>query len=192
MSLGPKPNFHEYDIIRALHIIDTKGPIGRHLLRKELEITECSVRTILKRLIKERLIDSTSSGQVITRSGKAELSSWDFFKRAQFIDGGDLSLGKYDYLIISKDINNKVTNGITQRDEAIKIGGDGATVLIYKDGKFNMPPGFMDLEKNYPDEVDKLRSKLDLSDGDTLVIGSGETKRLAQLAAMAAFESLKE
>ncbi|HOP08668.1 MAG TPA: DUF4443 domain-containing protein [Candidatus Methanofastidiosa archaeon] len=191
MSYGPKPNFHEFDVIRALYIVDTKGPIGRHLLRKELDITECSVRTILKKLIRDDFIGSTSSGQVIRKEGKKELSSWHFFDRARYIDVGNLSLGDHDFLIIADNLKREVTNGLDQRDEAIKIGGDGATILLYKDGKFHMPPGFMDLEENYPEEVKKLRSTLDLSDGDTLIIGSGKTKRLAQLAAMAAFSSLK-
>jgi len=191
MSLGPKPNFHEYDVYRALYIIDTKGPIGRHLLRKKLEITECSVRTILKRLTKEKLIDSTLAGQVITEQGKKSLSSKHFFDKALFYDAGNLSLGDYDFMIISPDIKNRIKNGLQQRDEAIKIGGDGATVLIYENNKFYMPPGFMDLEETYPDEIEKIRSDIKLSEGDTLIIGSGNTKRLAQLAAMAAFDSLK-
>jgi len=190
MSSGPKPNFYDFDIIRALHIIDTKGPIGRHLLRKELDLTECSVRTILKKLIKDAYIDSTNSGQVTTPRGKRYLSKWPFFDRSQFIDAGKLSLGEHDYLIIVPNPSNEIKNGIAQRDEAIKIGGDGATVLIFKNGTFHMPPGFMNLEEYYPEDVQNLKKSLSLSEGDVLMIGSGRTKRLAQLAAMAAYSAL--
>ncbi|MBN1786677.1 MAG: DUF4443 domain-containing protein [Candidatus Methanofastidiosa archaeon] len=191
MSLGPKPNFFDYDVLRALYIIDTKGPIGRHLLRKELDLTECSVRTILKNLLKNEQIQSTSLGQVTTNKGKKYLLSKHFFERSQFIDAGRISLGEHDFAIIARNLKKDVTNGIEQRDEAIKIGGDGATVLIYRQGKFYMPPGFMDLEDYYPEDVSKLKGQLEPSEGDVIIIGSGKTMRMAQLAAMAAFDSLR-
>jgi hypothetical protein len=53
-----------------------------------------------------------------------------------------------------------------------------------------MPPEFLDPYEAYPDDITRLLDTLTLSEGDIVVIGSGPSKRLAQLAAMAAFDAL--
>ncbi|MDD4280679.1 MAG: DUF4443 domain-containing protein [Candidatus Methanofastidiosa archaeon] len=190
MGAGPQPNYHEYDVCRTLWIIDTQGPIGRHLLRKEVELTECSVRTILKKLMSLAYIESRPQGQSITEAGKAYLLSLPYFAQARFLEAGDLSLGAYDYAIVTNSDASCLTNAIAQRDEAIKIGGDGATILIFRKGRLVMPPEFLDPYEAYPDDITRLLDTLTLSEGDIVVIGSGPSKRLAQLAAMAAFDAL--
>lgn len=126
----------------------------------------------------------------MSKKGRAYLASMPYFHKAFFLDAGNLSLGTYDYVIVTKKDPSALTNAIAQRDEAIKIGGDGATIMVYTKGKLAMPPGFMDLEDEYPDDVARLVEACDLDEGDIIVIGSGQTKRFAQLAAMAAFEFL--
>lgn len=190
MSVGPQPNYHAYDVFRALRIIDTKGPIGRHLLRKKMELTECSVRTILKKLLRDGFIESTQHGQVITQRGKEYLDAQPYFCMASHVDAGRLSLGPYDFCIVARQKSASVSNGISQRDEAIKIGGDGATVLVYRNGTLTMPPGFMDIESDYPEDVSTLCETFRFNDGDVLIIGSGSTRRQAELAAMAAYDAL--
>ena len=190
MGAGPQPNFHPYDVFRTLQIIATMGPIGRHLLRKEVELTECSVRTILRKLMSHGHIESNPQGQSLSKKGSAYVASLPYFHKSFFIDAGNLSLGAHDFVIVTKKDPSSLTNAIAQRDEAIKIGGDGATIIVYADGKLSMPPGFMDLEDEYPNDAARLLEVCALDDGDIVVIGSGQTKRFAQLAAMAAFDSL--
>ena len=190
MGAGPQPNFHQYDVFRTLQIISTMGPIGRHLLRKEVELTECSVRTILRKLMSQGYIESNPQGQSLSKKGDAYVASLPYFKKSFFIDAGDLSLGAFDFVIVTRKDPSALTNAIAQRDEAIKIGGDGATILVYADGKLSMPPGFLDLYEEYPSDIARLMGACNLEEDDIVVIGSGQTKRYAQLAAMAAFDSL--
>lgn len=190
MGAGPQPNFHQYDVYRTLEIISSMGPIGRHLLRKEVELTECSVRTILRKLMSKGYIESKPQGQSLSPDGSAYTAGLPYFQKSFFVDAGDLSLGEYDYVIVTRKDASALTNAISQRDEAIKIGGDGATILTFSKGKFSMPPGFMNLEEEYPEDVERLLETVSPSEGDIIVIGSGRTKRFAQLAAMAAFDSL--
>lgn len=190
MGVGPQPNYHIYDLYRVLELISTKGPIGRHLLKSEVELTECSVRTILKKMIVSGYIESTSNGQVITQKGKVFLSKQPYFVSASFLNIDYLCIGPYGFCIIARGVPKNVTNGLVQRDEAIKIGGEGATILIYKDGKLHMPPGFLDIELDYPKDVATILDAFNFYEGDILVIGGGKSKRMAQLAAMAALDSL--
>ncbi|MHC1604767.1 MAG: DUF4443 domain-containing protein [Candidatus Methanofastidiosia archaeon] len=190
MRSGPTPHFFKYDIFRTLKLIETEGPIGRHLLKKKLNITECSVRTIIKKLLRSGFIESSMQGQKITKRGRDYLSKHPYFRICGFVNAGNLSLGKCDFCIVGRNLFKSVGTGIAQRDEAIKVGGEGATVLIFKEGNLQIPTGFLDVGKSYPDEINELKNTLDMKEDDVVVIGSGKNRRLAQLAAMAAFDSL--
>jgi len=135
-------------------------------------------------------IDSTPLGQIATDSGKEYVSSLHYYDNSEFIDAGQLSLGDYDFVIVKKSAAHLISSGIDQRDKAIIIGGTGATVLIYANGALEMPPGFMDISDQYPEDVKRILSTFSLDEGDVVVIGSGSSKRYAQLAAMAAYDSL--
>lgn len=170
---------------RALELIGELGPIGRERLSSELEIGEGSTRTILDRLRKDGLVRSTSRGQVLTLKGRNELEKEP--RKFLQLNAGRLTVGKVDVATIVKDASERIVNGIKQRDEAIKVGADGATVLIFEDDKFRIPRLEMELRPNIGDY---LKRNFEISDGDVVIIGTAEDRELAEKGALAASESL--
>ncbi|KXB04331.1 hypothetical protein AKJ48_02980, partial [candidate division MSBL1 archaeon SCGC-AAA261O19] len=133
-TVGPQPRFSEAQVHRALEIIGGHSPLGRKKLAEKLGIGEGSVRTILTRLKRENLIASTPRGHIPTEKGKRELKK----KARKFLqlDAGNLTVGEVDVATIVRHAYENVKLGIRQRDEAIKAGADGATVLVFSDERF--------------------------------------------------------
>ncbi len=181
---GPRPLFDKVQVRRALELIDEKGPIGRKKLVDFLDVGEGSVRTILERLKDKGFISSSSRGHEITDEGRESLEGGMEFLQ---IDAGGLTVGDVDIATLVKDVSNLVDKGIEQRDEAIKVGAEGATVLVYEDGDLALPDGLGDVERDVSSE---LLDNFELSDGDVVIIGTGGSVLDAERGALAAAESL--
>jgi DNA-binding PadR family transcriptional regulator len=169
---------------RALEIIAERGRVGRKQLARELGIGEGSVRTILRRLETRGLITSSRGGHSITAKGRRELGRTSGYVR---VDAGDLTVGEVDVATIVKGAAAMVRRGIEQRDEAIKAGADGATVLIFKEGKLQFPDGFLEV----PQEVGKMLIEIfKPKEGDVIIIGSAKDEFTAEVGARAAARTL--
>jgi len=181
---GPRPLFDEVQVRRALKLIDEKGPIGRKRLVDFLGIGEGSVRTILDRLKDKGFISSSSRGHEITEEGRECLDEGLEFLR---VDVGDLTVGDVDVATVVKGVSDLVDKGIEQRDEAIKVGTDGATVLVFEDGELVLPEDLGGVEEEVGSE---LLDNFELSDGDVVIIGTGNSVLDAERGAWAAADSL--
>jgi DNA-binding PadR family transcriptional regulator len=183
-TAGPLPRFAESQVRRALEIIAERGRVGRKQLARELGIGEGSVRTILRRLETRGLITSSRGGHSITAKGRRELGRTSGYVR---VDAGDLTVGEVDVATIVKGAAAMVRRGIEQRDEAIKAGADGATVLIFKEGKLQFPDGFLEV----PQEVGKMLIEIfKPKEGDVIIIGSAKDEFTAEVGARAAARTL--
>jgi DNA-binding PadR family transcriptional regulator len=186
MSLraGPLPRFAEVHIRRALEVIAKHGRIGRKQLAMELGVGEGSVRTILNRLKKRGLITSSRGGHALTAKGRQSLG--EPFEFVQ-IDVGDLTVGKVDVATIVRGSAKKVKRGIEQRDEAIKAGADGATVLIFRRGRLQFLGGFARVKKGLARSLVEVFKP---HEGDVIVIGTAQNPAKAEEGARAAARSL--
>ncbi len=184
MSVGPLPRFAEVHIYRALEMIAKHGKIGRKELTRELGVGEGSVRTILNQLKKRGLITSSRGGHVLTAKGKRMLGRPLKFVQ---VDAGDLTVGDSDVATIVRGAAKKVKRGIEQRDEAIKANAQGATVLVFKEGKLKFPDSFMHVDKRLAKSIVEL---LGPREGDVIIIGSGKDTAEAERGARAAVRSL--
>lgn len=183
-SVGPLPRFAESQVRKALEIIAERGRIGRKQLARELGIGEGSVRTILRRLEMRGLITSSRGGHSITAKGRRELGRTSGYVR---LDAGDLTVGEVDVATIVRGAAAMVRKGIEQRDEAIKAGADGATVLVFKEGKLQFPNGFLEV----PSEVGKILVEIfKPREGDVIIIGTGKDELKAEAGARAAARTL--
>lgn len=92
-------------------------------------------------------------------------------------------MGEFAYFshLSKKNLKEKLEIGIAQRDEAIKIGGTGASVLTYHNHQFSFPDNFQ-IQLPIPVEI--------VQEGDLIVIGGGKTKNIAVLSTIAASLSL--
>ena len=182
-AVGPLPRFAEVHVRKALELIAEHKTIGRKQLAKKLGVGEGSMRTILNQLKKQSLITSSRGGHTLTANGRSALG-----KPLEFVqvDAGDLTVGDVDVATIVQGVAAKVKKGIEQRDEAIKAGADGATVLVFKAGKLQFPDGFTKVDE----KVVGLIKTFEPRNGDVVIIGTGSDAIKAEVGARAAARTL--
>lgn len=181
---GPLPRFTETHVNMVLNRIAKYGRVGRKQLTEDLGIGEGSMRTILNQLKKQNLITSSRGGHEITRKGKQIIEKPAKFTR---LDADDITVGEVDVATLVKGAAARVKSGIEQRDEAIKVGADGATVLILRAGKLQFPDGFRIVNP----KLDRALTDIFKPDeGDVIVIGTANDVVKAEIGARAAAHSL--
>jgi hypothetical protein len=104
------------------------------------------------------------------------------------------SKDNFSYFCVVKNASNRLSNGIDQRDAAIKIGGIGATCLIFARKKLVFPA--QKTNRNIEDQsiVDKNifeyiqiqvgRKNFQLEENDVIIIGIGKDPQKARLATL--------
>jgi DNA-binding PadR family transcriptional regulator len=182
-AVGPLPRFAEVHVRGALELIAEHKTIGRKQLAEKLGVGEGSMRTILNQLKKQSLITSSRGGHALTAKGRRALG--EPLKFIQ-VDAGNLTVGEVDVATIVRKVAAKIKRGIEQRDEAIKAGADGATVLVFKAGKLQFPDSFSKVDE----KVGKLIKPFGPRDGDVVIIGTGKDVAKAEAGAKAAARTL--
>ena len=179
--------------------------IGRYRLREELLIGSGTAKSLITKLNKNIHFISVISnknqkkGHQLTQKGKNYLNK--FKKIIPILKQGDLDILKdilidfkeiFAFFCLIKNAAKNITNGIAQRDAAIKINGSGATCLIYKDYKFKFPTSSLpnddmndvDISKNVQEYFKKELIDFNLESNDVIIIGSGDSSQKARLATM--------
>ena len=122
-------------------------------------------------------------------------------KKIPLLRGGDTSMLKSitiesfnitPYFFLINTAAENITSGIEQRDAAIKVGGKGATCLIYNGKNLVFPSRLgsedsFNIVKNdilnyFKHEITK--NKFNLEKDDVIIIGSGESAQKSRLAAI--------
>ena len=178
--------------------------IGRYRLQKELLIGSGTARSLIKKLnetINFITVLSDEKGHILTDTGLKFVNK--IKQKFSLIDEGDTSIlkeiiikseKKSSYFCLVRNGADKISNGIDQRDAAIKIGGVGATCLIYN-GRDLIFPSYSDfeseqdkmiVEKHIFNYISQLIDDKDfkLKENDVLIIGLGENSEKARLAAL--------
>ena len=178
-------SFNSVHVFKVLQLIENKGHVSRNLLCKELSLGEGSVKTLVKHLKAQGIIESTKAGTTITPKGKR--ISEQFFSAIpteMSLSKCSIALGKFNYVVLLKQYGFALKSGIEQRDAAIRMGAIGATSLLFMHNSFVMPGTDYDPLTKEPDTTRLLLEKLKPEDGDAIVIGSDmEDERRAELAA---------
>jgi hypothetical protein len=172
-------------IFKALQLIGTRGHISRETLCKELNLGEGSIKTLVKHLKMKHMIKTSNAGTKMSDKGK------DLFEELLSsvptecgIPKCSIALGKFNYAVLLRQLSFAIKSGIEQRDAAIKMGGIGATTLLFRNGKFMMPTANYDSLRKEPRIHSLLIEKLRPEDGDVIIIGSDDKDgRIAELAA---------
>jgi hypothetical protein len=178
-------SFNLVHLFKALQLMEEKGHVSRALFCKELSLGEGVVRTLLKHLKMQGLIESTKNGTRLTKKGMTTLSGLLCSVPTEMnIPRSSVALGKFNYVVLLKQFGFAIKSGIEQRDAAIKMGATGATTLLFKDDKFVIPGTNYDSLAKEPHIARLLVEKLRPEDGDVIIIGSAtENQRTAELAA---------
>ena len=189
---GRLPSFAEAHVVMALEDISSMGTVGRLKLSKDLELGEGEARTLVRHLNKERLIEISRSGISLSAAGRKLLSSVRAILSEQVeLPSSPLTVGRFNVAVQVKGMKNAVKYGLEQRDAAITAGAKGATTLIFTKNRLIMPRTGEDVSEA-GSSVGALLSKLNLKEGDVVIIGSADERFKAELGVKtAALELLK-
>jgi hypothetical protein len=203
-----KPSFDKVHVILALFLFEkNKEGIGRYRLGKELMIGTGTVKSMIKNLKKRLNFITVLSGENVSKGHILTITGKEFVKKIkdkiQLVDSGDLSILRNiiikreeinSYFCLVREASDKISTGIEQRDAAIKIGGVGATCLIYNGRDLIFP--FQTHSANAKEQIkveeditqyifSLLKSKnISLRENDIILIGLGENRKKARLAAL--------
>ena len=190
---GPAPSFNEAHAIKTLELINNYKNIGRIKLSKELGLGEGTTRTLLNHLKKENLTQSSRMGVSLSEYGKKLFSDLHAkLSEGVEIPPSPLTVGSFNVAVLVRDSANAIGSGMEQRDTAIKSGALGATTLIFVDNKLSLPIKEEDVSKSMPQLHDELINKLNPNENSVIIVGSGDSKEIAEIGAkMAAIKLLK-
>lgn len=181
--VGASPSFSGIHLTRVLLILHEK-PIGRKRLVQELGVGEGSVRTILKKMWAEGLVESHRNSQRLSEKGerKARKLLKRISIRGDFHSTDVSSLEKRQALVIIRDANLRGKSILDLRDLSVKEGAYGAIILLKKEKGFMFPEQGIIL-KDYGDLHAKLKEE-DIHVGDAAVICWADDKNRAEDAAL--------
>lgn len=162
-----------------------------------LDLPEGKTRGRLKKLHDEGLIKETKQGAIITKKGEGvlhKLMSSINIASMNIMDVGPLKTGHESTVIHVRGRASEIeTTKFTHlRDEAVRVGAQGATIIIFGNGKLSVPAVFPDLEMKYQSVARMLLKEFDLAPGDILIVGSALTKWKALEGALAVALALSE
>ncbi|MFX0060332.1 MAG: DUF4443 domain-containing protein [Candidatus Heimdallarchaeota archaeon] len=207
-----KPTFNNVHIILSLLIFDQNPEgIGRYRLKSELLIGSGTSKSLVKRLeervnfikVKDEVGKSerqnVRKGHVLTAKGSKFLDKIKL--KIPLLTKGDLSILKeiiidaennFLYYCLVRDAAHRITNGIEQRDAAIKVNGSGATCLIFNGKNLVFPSSSENEQERTKVNLNILNYfKRNLSKytsefrkNDAIIIGLGKSPELARLASL--------
>lgn len=181
-SRGGAPLFQPFHILKALWHIQQSGPIGRKELSEKLTIGEGTARTLVTFLEGKGWAETSRQGITLSAGGEKLLDSIGL--KAKEVHAGNITVGEVDFALRLRGCATDITDGIAQRDEAIKVGASGATTLVFRKA-LQFTDGF-DASQTDSRAARVLRQDLDLADGDVLIIGCSPDATKAMDGAFAA------
>ena len=98
-----------------------------------------------------------------------------------------MTVGRQQVCLAVRGRAKMVATGIQQRDSAIRSGAAGATTYIISGGKFTIPGGSGDCEKDFPNPAwRRIRRELTPRNGDAVIVSGSDDAVKAKIGAVAA------
>jgi hypothetical protein len=185
---GPSPGYSKAHALLAFMTIGNAGTIGRQALAKSSGLGEGSIRTVLRKFRRMRYVSADAMGCHLTGSGK-ELYQTLSKKLPPMlpVQTSTLVVGSSQVAILVRDGAGSVSGGIEQRDSAVRAGAVGATTYIIRLGKFVIPGGSADCEKDFPEKIwSNLRDELEPRNGDAVIVCGAHNEGTAKLGVLSA------
>jgi len=129
-----------------------------------------------RRIGRKKLAEEIGVGEGSMRRIIDTLKDWDFIGSV---------VGQHQQAILVLGCADKVVNGMEQRDAGIKVGADGCTTLVIRDGKLMVPPDW-NMDEEDPEMAYRIRKESGMTQSDALIIGGADTKAAAIEAAVSA------
>ena len=182
-QFGPMFRFNDANVYWALHILSDGRRMGRKRLADEVGVGEGSMRRIIDTLKEWDFINIKQTGITITKAGLSFLDQLPLRPVNIFVEGSVAGACQQGVLVLGGA--DKVVNGMEQRDAGIKVGADGCTTIVIRDGILMIPPDW-NMDEKTPELAYKIRKEIGMTQSDALIIGGGETQALATEAAITA------
>lgn len=187
---GPSTSFTVFHVFYALELMSQK-PLGRNRLASKLNVGDGAVRTIISRLRKANLIETSKEGCNLTKKG---LEIWHQFEQAfpkrLEVPKTDLSTSEFNFAFLVRNSGDKVKSGIDQRDAAIIAGARKALVIVYKEGHLRIQSVSDCIEKDYPKAANQILELMTPLDNDVIIVAGADSALRAKRGAFAASWSL--
>lgn len=149
------------------------GPMGRKHLGDALNLPEGVVRGLVARLQRMGRVEMGQDGCRISPLGeeslRAELAQTGIESLTEF-PGESLGIGPAVVSAHIRRASHKVRLGIEERDLSIRAGAKGAVTLVYEGGILRMPGVSGDLLGYAPQAAQTVLSRLDLREGDVVLL----------------------
>jgi hypothetical protein len=160
--------------------------MGRKALAEASGVGEGSMRRILEKFREWNFVDIKQTGISITKAGLAFLDQIPI--RLIDIDIAGSVMGAYQQGVIVYGVASKIGNGMKQRDAGVRSGAVGCTTILMVDGHLIIPPDW-DMDEKTPEIAKKIRSDVEMTQDDVIIVGDAESKIIAIEAAInAAFD----
>ena len=178
-------SFDMVHVFKTLQLIQENGHVSRENLCKDLGLGEGTIKTLVRHLKMQNLIESTNAGTTMTKKGNSFFSELLSSIPSEIsLSKCAITLGKFNYAVLVKQMSSMIKDGIAQRDAAIRMGASGATTLLFKDNKFLIPQTYFDSLKDEHQLSEQMIKNLHPQDGDVIIIGSDNYSRMkAEFAA---------
>lgn len=183
---GRPPDFTPAHIYKSIELI-SKSSLGRKQLSAKLGLGEGTVRTLVRRLGDENLIETSRSGMCLTSEGIELWAGLCSKLSGSSIGDSRLTVGNCNYVVLVRGSASLIRYGVEQRDAALLAGARGATTLVVEGGRVLL----RELDEEI--EGDLLDRLFDMGpcDGDVFIIGSADGSLMAEIGALsAAFDLL--
>ncbi len=182
-QFGPMFRFNDANVYWSLHILSDGRRMGRKRLAEEVGVGEGSMRRIIDTLKEWDFINIKQTGITITKAGLSFLEQIPM--RPVDIHIEESVEGEYQQGVLVIGGVGKVVNGMEQRDAGIKVGAEGCTTIVIRDGNLMIPPDW-NLDEKDPELAYRIRKDIGLTENDALIIGGSDTKTSAIEAAVTA------
>jgi Mn-dependent DtxR family transcriptional regulator len=181
-------SFDMVHVFKTLQLIQENGHVSREKLCEDLGLGEGTIKTLVRHLKMQNLIESTNAGTTMTKKGNSFFSELLSSIPSEIsLSKCAITLGKFNYAVLVKQMSSIIKDGIAQRDAAIRMGASGATTLLFKDNKFLIPQTEFDSLKDEHQLSEQMIKNLHPQDGDVIIIGSDNySKMKAEFAAKSA------
>jgi hypothetical protein len=150
-----KPSFSIIHAIMTLILFKNQEQgMGRYRLCKELGgLEEGKTKTLLTRLKQYNYIitDNRINGHIISPKGRMYVEK--IFEKITIptepkFSFKNLIVGDFCYYCVIRNSGHLIKSGIEQRDQVMKMGGIGSTILLFKNSKFSFPQQSDEIKKN--------------------------------------------
>jgi predicted transcriptional regulator len=192
---GPTPKIDLEDLATVLIMIKHSGGMGRYRISEEMEIPNGTIRGVLKKLSETGILKATPRGCELTDLGEKMLMEYLIemgIEKIELYEGDEFNLiapGKAKVLAILKSGAEKVTNGLMQRDEAVRAGADGATIIIKRMGIVLIPG--VEVSRELNEQLRKLEEEYGVGEGGVAIFCWGKNLAKAVKGALKAATTLQ-